>query len=262
MTNYQELLNIQLLHEYYTDGKFSQVNIQPDTATQQWMKQLGIRFLQQDNVARLVAPDSINLQEISSETPALQLRFECVANDPLFVNFTDIPIDSPGTLTYSKDAKEESNVNAPIALLGEFEPSGGQVQISAAINIALADLKQAQATLPIVYTVPFKARSTSWRYYVISQDEHLLLQLKNQQGELWNAPTSTMLPDGSKAQLFDSGAVLFPFQENSPVHLSLFDSAKKMVLIDRLPNASPQSLQYPKPNDGTQEVYSQVYVYL
>ena len=268
MDSYREILNIKLLHEYYGNGQSKFLQLKPDFNTQNWINQLGLKFIQTKNIGRLFVPDSFNIQSILDETPDFKMQFNCISSVPTFINFTDFPIDRLGVLVF-ENSNEEDNEKESIELVRSFKEDGNPGQAVALVSLSLANINSNQTNWPINYVVQFKSRLSRWKYFIVnnSLEEGTQFGLTGKGHELFSGPTTVELPNNAIANLFDSGSNLIPVKENSSNDLKLkrinssHENTGDEILIEHLPNASPDALQSSGVN-GKQEIFSAIYVYI
>ncbi|MFK8006927.1 MAG: hypothetical protein AB8H03_11170 [Saprospiraceae bacterium] len=267
MNQFVEILNFELLHDYFINGKCNQIQIIPDVDTQQWISKSGMKFFQKENIGRLMIPDQFNLQEVLDETPDFELQFDGISSNPEFINFTKFPIDKLGRIVF-KNESATNNVNGSIELSNEFQADSNFGNKIVSIQIKLSNLISNKTDWPNNYKVQLNSRKTVWKYYLIDgSNKNMIFKLEGEGNELFSGPTSVELPNNSAAQLFDSGTNLIPFKEAGTMNLSLRGiSAEKInddgqIILNHLPNANPGSLQSSIAN-GKQELYSAIYVYI
>lgn len=262
MSKFREILNLQLLHEYYLDGRCNDFHIVPDHKTKQWISSRGAKFLQTENIGRLFIPDSLDLEEESNQTPEAKLQFNGVSSNIQFINFTDFPIDKIGHLVFS---------NHEASFLPNFEEAEdahGNSNI-AVFEFLLAKLVKEKPNWPVNYSAQFNSRRTKWKYYFINNSlpEKTELKLGGKGYEMFSGPGDSKLPNGDPAQLFDSGSNLIPIKQKSDIDLNVMSveneniNSSDRILIEHLPNASPESLQSDIVENQS-EIYSAMYVYL
>lgn len=254
MNRYKEILSIEVNHEYYADGKCKFLNIVPDPATQQWFSKHDMQLKSKGNgVWALYVHDMIDVEEIKDYTSAdFRLRFNCLSNHVDFNLFTDIPLEANLCLVYSKNAKDEEATEFVAKKESIRMPAK---ELVACIDISLNDFDTA------AYTMQFKARAVPVEYYIMSsvQVGTQTLELEGAQAHLFTGPESVKLPNGSPAQVFDSGQNVFKFKEREQVpilnlRISTGDGARGLSIS--LPSADFRSLKL-----HGQELYVPIFVY-
>lgn len=262
MNNYREILNIQLLHEYYKDGQCKLLQLKPDSITMKWINMKGLIFTQTKNIGRLFVPKSFSLQEAISDTPDFKLQFSAISNSSLFNNFTEFPINKLGVWFFEND-------NEQAELSPSFKEGDDYGMAVALASLSLSKLKNNNDDWPINYVINFKSRLTPWKYFIInnSQAEGIKFGLSGKGQELFQESTPTQLPNGQTAEVFESGSNFIPLKEDSPIDLALLKitpdnpSTGNEVFIEHLPNAGPDNIQYSLV-DGKKEIYSAIYIYI
>ncbi len=262
MIKYLNLLQIQLFHDYYMDGNAQNMHLEVEELTGRWLFQAGIRFIQSGNSGRLMVPESFNLKEAIRQNPNMTLTFRCISQERGFINFTDYPIDEFGQMLFSNQEAEKTD-QGPFLLKGTFTPDSNPREV-ATIRIHLDQLTE----WPIEYQVRFKSRATTWKYFIIGgSDSNLKLKLSGADAGLFKSATAR-LPDGQMAQVFDSGKNLIPSKEKSQIDLSLLSVAndkpeEDTVLIAYMPTPAFRDIMPTSSNeDGEQEIYTAIYVYV
>lgn len=255
MNRYIEILSIEVKHEYYADGKCKFLNIVPDLGTQQWFSKNDMQLRSKGNgVWALYVHDMIDVEEIKEYTSAdFRLRFNCLSNHADFNLFTDIPLEANLCLVYSKDVKDEEATEFVAKKESIRMPAK---ELVACIDISLNDFDTA------AYTVLFEARAVPVEYYIMSslgQVGNQTLELQGGQAHLFTGPESVKLPNGSPAQVFDSGKNVFKFKEREHVpilnlKISSGDGARGFSIS--LPSADFRSLKL-----HGQELYVPIFVY-
>lgn len=135
---------------------------------------------------------------------------------------------------------------------------------------SLFDLKDDLSTWQtIAYQLPFNARSTYWKYFVVSQNslgrlEDLEIQGAGTKFQQERMPTP--LPDGSSAIVFTAAEAL-PLRQKSPQHFQLKGQRRDVhgqenaIVIDRLPVAANTPV-WPAPDEQPISGLSEIFVYV
>lgn len=268
MGSYREILNIELLHEYYGNDQNNFLQLKPDVNTQDWFNQQGFKFIQTKNIGRLLVPETVDLQDLLLENPDFEIRFDCTSNTSSFINYTDFPLDQLGVLVFKNNINEESE-KEKIELPQSFEEDANSGLVVALVVLSLKNIDNNKDNWPVNYVVPFKSRRTRWKYFIInsSLEQGTQLGLGGKGHDLFKDPESVELPNNTTAQLFDSDSNLIPIKEESSIDLKLkkvnsnIENTGEEVLMEHLPNASPDALQSLIVN-GKQEIFSAIYVYI
>jgi hypothetical protein len=265
MTQYQQILNLEVQHEYFEDDPNNDLIITPDETTQRWLQSQGMVFSQQGNKGYLLMPENRGFDEIENELPDSPLIWHITSNDPSFVYYTDLPLDQLGQLVFSNEDTPAGMDQGP-ELEKTFISSADTRGVLVVIQI---NLDKAVREKSSHFLAKLQVRSTRWKYYIINSSGQNFgqLQLQGAGQELFEGPIATTLINGDSALLFDSGDNRIPLKSNTPLDLSLsatLDNNGLPVstkLIDHLPGAQPDILQ--PPEEPAQKYYcSAIYVYL
>jgi len=262
MEQYTEILNIQLLHEYYMDEQCREAGIQPNQETQNWLRQVGGLFRSKGSVWALLLPGNLDLTAESQANPDFTLQFDCSSNDTQFFSFTDSPPNKLGQFVFSDQDLVYSG-QSTIDLKGTFEAQSNSLQKVATIELSLANLAAAKTEGPLVYTARFPARSVQWKYFFITQGDSACeqLALKKEGSDLFEQKEDEVIPGGVTAKVFSSGENKIALKEKSPLDMTLVcaKATGEEILIEHLPNAGSSSLQL---SEETRLLFAAIYVYL
>ncbi|NJL14411.1 MAG: hypothetical protein HC913_16315 [Microscillaceae bacterium] len=121
---------------------------------------------------------------------------------------------------------------------------------------------------PIQFEIPFLARATYWKYFIVPKYENGFQDVRIDTGKTevrFTGPTLTHLPNGRAAYLFEADQTL-PLQQISDFDFQLIrhkDSKGKPIhrVIQRLPLARPEAI-HPASREASSKIYSEIYVYL
>jgi len=118
------------------------------------------------------------------------------------------------------------------------------------------------------------ARYTQWHYYICNRSKRTYQQLsvQNDQGFVFDSPTSVNLPTGEAALLFRSGDRSIVLQQSISRPFSLVNLISQVTteatnelnsqsLIQDLPIPQTDQLRIENNNDGQPYAYSPMYVY-
>ncbi len=268
MTKFQVLIKIELLHEYFKNGKCQNTRIYPNEETKQFLKSSGMFFEQKENIGYVLAPDSFNSSDLNAEDLDFQLQFSISPEDNRFVNFTEFPIDELGKYIFSTDASNGETTGS-IVLDKAFEQAEAVTNELAIVQLKLSEITKEPQAWPIEYVVQFESRAIPWKYFVINNQEEETgkeLRLDGKGAELFNEGVSTTLINGSPAILFDSGDNRISLKEVSDIDMKLVLASKDNVRvaaetkIAHLPNANANGFQ--KEESTSTAIYAAIYVYI
>lgn len=121
----------------------------------------------------------------------------------------------------------------------------------------------------VAYRLAFDARSTSWKYFVVSQDPASVLgqvQIHGKDAVFQQEPARTILPDGSSAIVFTSQSPL-PLRQKSALHFQLTGQRRDAnghenpIKISRLPVAASAPV-WPGQDQQSATGVSEIFVYV
>ncbi|ENL9260779.1 hypothetical protein AB6K26_001021 [Salmonella enterica] len=176
MSDYQTILTISVLHEYYnaSSDKFAPIGLVADRETVFLLRQYGILLKSARGFTRLIV-DTVRYSDLADLTAELTFRFYLVSTDPGFRNITKMP-----------DMFDISILNAEFTDSSELDITAehwvdvNQLNTSTAIDSAVIHNKNFIGLLTISLpkshctlekkniTVRFNAISAYWKYYIFS----------------------------------------------------------------------------------------------
>lgn len=290
-SQYIRLMQVSIRHTFYnaSGDLCSDFRIVPTAASRTLMASLGLLWqndvsgfsilLDTHKQANFLNYLQMQAARAFSEEVSLWPHLACTlaSQNPYFVNFTDMPIDScPAVATYYLSNTTAVAIGAGIAQLAPkgvtnlptLPRTGSAARHALPASLAnapmfLIDLLPARppAVLggvypvdldagtvdPVQYLLEFQYRSTFWNYYVLSLGKPLsgleIVPVDTSIPLVWfPRPHRVTLPDGQTGTRFVSDQVL-PLQERSSCNFQLHGSAggqktKNGVLMNRLPVAS------------------------
>ncbi|MEE9653362.1 hypothetical protein V4836_04145 [Kluyvera ascorbata] len=91
MSDYQSILTISVLHEYYnaSSDKFAPIRLIADRETVLLLRQYGILLKSAQGFAQLIV-DTVRFSDLADLTAELTFRFYLVSADPRFRNITEM----------------------------------------------------------------------------------------------------------------------------------------------------------------------------
>jgi len=269
---YRILFKINFNHSYFTDGVFNAVGVSFTDAAKKTIDNLGLivkpfkggfYILYDENFA-----GSIRKRE-DLLTGDVTLPFTLTLNDPLFYNYTaDVPAQFSQSIYYFSNTQKPDNGRLHT---GDY--------VSAQDVYALADIKQQFFVKPFArldvelhadavtdYTINFKARSTYWRYILMSdhlQDLTSPAIIDADSSSTFSEILDINLPDNKAAKAFTSGSELqlsqrplktFQLAENYQK-----GSSKYKVVIRALPQPNITAISSIPNNNSTN--FSDIFIY-
>lgn len=207
------------------------------------------------------------LNYISQVSGQTAFEFLGTTTDQNFYNFTNIPINELGVLTYESDQTVQNTSNIPIQLKETFVQEVS-TQNALKITLKFEDIIRFYKTNnPIEYSIELQARETQWMYYIINNSNQAYNQLEIQSTDeniQFTATAEIILQNGDKALPFASQTTKIPLKNEVTYTLNLINTKKniagerKEIVIKGLPIPNPKNLQIQ--NDHT--IASSIYVYI
>ncbi|MEM1358756.1 MAG: hypothetical protein AAGF89_11170 [Bacteroidota bacterium] len=263
------------------------------------MQQNDIRLVEREFGAEAYYQDSpMSDGHLLDIKEAVFLIFLLRPTDPLFMNYTDLPIVEAATniqyfsnTVVGSDAQATSFVagnNSSIPMLideasGEKlvdQAEGWRIGDIAVISIAIGETATNGSSILIDgaiqagdFTIHFSARRTKWRYHIIDRTgsgyQHFqLLEHGTQQPVPSEDQETKLLPNGSEAIVL-SPVELIPLRERPRPRFQLstqpFPGSHNTPLSIPLPSADANQLsqKYPSVQETVNAIYySDLYVYL
>ncbi|MEH6763081.1 MAG: hypothetical protein V7655_01170 [Aequorivita antarctica] len=261
---YKPICSVQVFHSYFEDTLMRGLNFTPAGHFKEIIGQMGIVLKQTANGFQLFAPTdetvSSYLTQLNNTFGITAFDFDITVQDPLFYNYTDLPLDRMVSLSFSSaDTQNETVGNQTILhpSLNERENSN----LLGKLHIAFDDiLALATNDAPIPFVISFTVRTTQWYYYFINTNSQPLdgLRIASDAGIQFSDPIDAVLPNGTKALLMTSN-VLIPLSNYGKYRFNLLNNDK--IIIKGLPTASPSQIGIDK-SDGSQWATSSMYVYI
>jgi hypothetical protein len=263
-TSYHLLATIELLHTYFQGDVMQGFHLHPDQRSKQVIQQQGLRLRPLNNRLEIYYS-----QQPSGPAPlndVAGLTFHLQITDPLFLNYTWLPITSSPPVYAFSNQREANRLSKQEYVTGE-DIAEGQLSLPAE-TFGLIDLSLSLPegnSQPPVYQLKFAARPVVWRYYIIEASDESSAALSIESD---NFPASFIdkgmlaLPNNQQARVFESAPeVPVPLQE-----LPAYDLQLQIAYLDhtnsiRLPYPSPQSLK--AMDAGEQDQYAaEMYIYV
>ncbi len=281
--NYQfEILTtVYFKHEYYSDGKSKGLNIVPDEDSKAKITNLGLVFHSFEGGFQILFDTSFaggkRTRAVLVRAP-FTLTFHLQLSVPSFYNYTaNISKDIIQTLFYFSNISRETGKTNPSGMLhrGAFVTKADlfptiQFNIHVASKpFGLLDLK-INEQLRAEYLINFQAKSTFWRYILVSpyyRDLNHPAILNAENDRIFNGPTRLKLPDGrpaiafiskNKIRLRDSYFPFFRLVENFDPEGGKFRVVKQAL---PLPDINTISRVEAKASNGNKTDYSEIFIY-
>lgn len=242
MSDYQSILTISVLHEYYnaSSDKFAPIRLIADRETVLLLRQYGILLKSAQGFAQLIV-DTVRFSDLADLTAELTFRFYLVSADPRFRNITemssvfDIAILN-AEFTDSSDleitAEQWVDVNQ---LITSTTIDSTVIHNKNFIGLLTISLPKTHCTLEKKnVTVRFNAISAYWKYYILSIGSKKNLNIPSSFTE--QEPEQVA---NKTARIFMSNN-LIPLRKIYVEPLSLLDANN--VVIKSLPLPNPENI--------------------
>jgi len=252
MVDYKRLFKIELRHSYFKEGKLRGVTLQPTEASAPLLQEFDMRIMLQENFLNVYLPETTSVLDLIAL--GITLQFNMVSQDPIFINYTELPMNEQGIVLF----KNDSALGNPAQLSTTYQTTANPSQTVGRISIALANLPYTNNQEPFTYIAQFTARAVAVKYLFVAPPSITQLKMQGDDAALFSGPFPFVLENGTNAQVFDSGTNLFPLSEVPTVQRTLeFLSNAVPAASIKLPTPSPETLRIE--ND---RIVAPVYVYL
>ncbi|MDZ4033616.1 hypothetical protein U0868_18850 [Kluyvera ascorbata] len=242
MADYQSILSISVLHEYYnaSSDKFAPIRLIADRETVLLLREYGILLKSAQGFAQLIV-DTVQFSDLADLTAELAFRFYLVSTDPGFRNITEMPdmfdisilnAEFTGSADLDITAKQWVDVNQ---LITSATIDNAVIHNKNFIGLLTISLPKSHCTLEKKsITLRFNAISAYWKYYILSAESNKNL----------NIPRS--FTEQEPEQVANKTARIF--MSNNPIPLrkiyveplSLLDANN--VVIKSLPLPNPENI--------------------
>jgi len=269
-TTYTSLFKITVAHSYYASGNCECLQYAANADTQTWMDKYGIILKLNTNGFEIFTtsnqPIENHLNYITQVSQHNAFAFAGITTDPNFYNFTNIPMDQLGVLSYTSTNSENIATDETTQLAATFIKEAS-TQEAISITITFNDIIRFHNTNGNAqFSIQMNARETQWKYYVInnSNQEYKQLQIQSDTGIQFSEPTAVTLQNGQNALLLSSETTKIPLQNTTQHTFNLINTKATLsgnrteTIIKGLPIPNPQNLQVN--NDHT--IASFVYLYI
>jgi len=264
-------LELASLHSFFKDGKARMLNYKASAETEQIIRNRGLYIKDNDNGFTLYSSNNESKNEIFNylyTTLEIEsLEFEITSTDPLFFNYTELPLNWVGQITYSTSSETTGKSDNAITLTPKLSENMSTSKLGA-IQFLLEDLIAQPGDDSVKYEIQFDARKTQWNYYIIPQKQMEGLAITNKSGLIFNGPEQVNLPNVSSALKFSSGKELIALQESSDLKIDLIQhvnlpngSATTETIFSNLPLADRNKIGIVKTEEG-QLATSEMYIYI
>ena len=223
---YYKWLELRVLHAFFNKGHLP-FKLIPLQETQTKLQSNDIRFRQDGHIVEFYKGTTATEMDFQTEIAHLNtLRFELSILDPLFNNYTDIPIPDLNKLFLMSNAPNETDIHIEVTDQPIKDEKIGILQIN------LTHLQQIQLTLS------FPARKVFKRYQFVISASFEVLVMKIISDDEYSGPTEGTLADDTETQDFTSVAPLPLLKreiDQPKLSIRYKEHGKEKVLEMRLP---------------------------
>lgn len=265
---YTSLFKITVAHSYYASNICECLQYETSAQTKTILDKYGFVMRLLNNGFEIYTNSQTieeQLNYISQVAGIDAFNFYGITTDQNFYNFTNIPMNELGVLTYVSDTTDAST-DATIQL-AETIISEASTQHAVSISIKFDDIiRLKKSSDAIHFNIQMQARETQWNYYIInnSNQEYNQLEITGNNDIQFEQPQEVTLQNGQKALLFASKTTKIPLKNEVTYKFDLVNTKKtiagdrKEIILKGLPIPNPQNLQVN--NDHT--IASLIYIYI
>lgn len=269
-TTYTSMFRVHVTHSYYASNVCECFKYEAHPQTQALMQKYGIVLHVMNSGFELFAATNQTIETfltyISQVSNQTSFDFWATTTTQNFYNFTKVPYNMLGTLTYSS-ANIGNESSDGILLLENFE-ANSSAEKAMNVSIQFQDVISLQKENQILqFNIQLEARSTQWNYFIIQNSDQSYQELSIQSKDRsihFSKPQQTTLQNGQKAVCFSSEETKIPLHDTIINPLDLINTKKTAsgerneIIIKGLPIPNPENLQIQ--NDHT--IASVAYVYI
>ncbi|QHI37218.1 hypothetical protein IMCC3317_25960 [Kordia antarctica] len=269
-TSYTSLFRVTVAHSYYASGNCECLHYKASSETQLLIDKYGFIMKATATGFEMYATSNQSIENyvnyISQVSGNTAFAFAGITSDQNFYNFTDVPINELGVLSFASNNTENVVTNETIQLAETFSTDTTS-QEAISITIQFEDIiRFRRMNSEVLFDIQLKARETQWKYYVInnSNQEYNQLNIQSENNIQFSAPTEVTLQNGQNAVLFSSETTKIPLKNVVVYNFNLTNTKSTIAgertetIIKGLPIPNPQNLQVN--NDHT--IASLVYLYI
>ncbi|MEM6685395.1 MAG: hypothetical protein AAF617_06320 [Bacteroidota bacterium] len=270
-TTYTSLFKLSVAHSYYASGLCECMRYEATQETNSIFQKYGmlLRIEQSGFEVYTTTNQALEtyLNYVSQVSQQTAFVFSGIVTDANFHNFTNVPMDEIGVLSYESD-QTLSEASSETIQLQETFIQKDSTQKALSITIKIADIIQWQQTSDHVqFNIQLQARETQWNYYIInnSNQEYNKLEIQSTEPTIaFTGSTAVTLQNGQNALLFTSNNPQIPLKNEVTYQFNLINTRKTIagerqeIVVKGLPIPNPQNLQIQ--DDLT--IASLMYVYI
>ena len=242
MADYQSILTISVLHEYYNAGgdNLAPINLVPDGDTAFLLRQYGILSKSTLGFAQLIV-DTTRFNDLAELAAELTLRFYLVSTDPGLRSITKMPnmfdismLNAEFTDSLEMDISAEHWVDVN-PLNATTVSDGAVIHNKNFIGLLTVSLPKSHCTLEKKnIIVRFHAISAYWKYYIFSAGSKKNINIP----QLFTEQEHELIANKT-ARIFMSNSPI-PLRKTYAEHFSLLDV--NSVMIKSLPLPVPDNI--------------------
>lgn len=287
---YEPLFSILVEHPFFSDRRCKNLAFIPTDTCMTLMENTGLIMKNDINGIRVFC-DLDRLQSIrlyvDDPIDPLSLCFKVYANDPLFFNYTDLPVSDGKRILYFDNRRATDDSTDPIMLnTGHCVSEEDLVEPSATIktilskkdaivrpvcivNICAKDKKKTACLLDQKhrvaaknYAIRFDTRKILWRYYLLGtmkRENLYIVDPNNKTG--FETPRNVALPGNRSALCFTSTSAIPLTEAPFPrFQLKEKNSGKGKVIIKWLPGASASRIHRDRDQANNEILISEIFI--
>lgn len=275
-SNNTKVFSIRYTHAYFNNEPTSFLKFFPSPNTKQLMDRYGILINTMTDGFDLYANTSQALDEylkyVQNATQVDSFDFDIQTEDPLFYNYTALPIDWQGVFEFSSE-RSQYDAQLNIFMLEEQLSPPQETNTTATLSINFTDIINAISDYSEAnYKISFAVRQTQWRYYIINNSNLSFEYFKIDSGDhaIFEPGIKETLSNNQEATMFSSGAnrlalSKFPDHNYNLVGINAVNGSAQQqastILFKGLPTANPSSFNLITVNEET-VVVSPMYIYI
>ncbi|MGY0615940.1 hypothetical protein [Vibrio sp. FJH11] len=262
MSNYAPYVSLSVDHEYFSNSRAKvPIDVVPTSNTVEWLKHHHM-FLKPTLSGVCIVADTDMLKELPAPSSDSLLQFKLFSNDPLFRNYTDLPLTTPmaaALFEVKADSKTSLSVfpkqwltpevilnNTQYEEISEFELSQNLVGIIN-LTISKADFYNQNKIIQLIYSHTY----SYWQYYFLTSDNTKEYQIIDSNGEHQFDNKGTVILGERPYLVFRSSEPL-PVLHRSELSLQL--KANHKVVYRRLATAQPAHIEFETVNNHVQRL--------
>nr|WP_320014355.1 hypothetical protein [uncultured Desulfobacter sp.] len=284
---YKPILRIVVRHGYYSNGSARNLGFVPSEKTEKIITGAGlICKAEEGGISLFYDEDKKEALELYADDSHEELRlcFKVRSTNPLFQNFTEMPVCKGEKLLFFDSRNRVEQPDGCYGLSSSQIVSGDDLVFIDDIEHLVTDntiitrrerlikplfvlsirLGERGDALfePTTYCLVFEGRKTVWKYYLMGAEAGADFSIVDVNNAIFFSRSDDGIVAGNRvAKIFTSG-VAIPLMERSPYHFQLKRTDAKMcrVVIKRLPVASPDQICSRVINGNKAEDVSEIFI--